>query len=56
MESRNKERQNHSPNFALKYHASANFFIGGREISEMAVVFGECGRECLSGPGNPDDI
>ena len=20
--------------------------------SKMAVVFGECGRECLSGPGN----
>ncbi len=20
----------------------------------MAVVFGECGRECLSGPGNTD--
>jgi hypothetical protein len=22
--------------------------------SKMAVVFGECGRECLSGPGNTD--
>ncbi len=23
---------------------------------KMAVVFGECGRECLSGPGNTDPI
>ena len=37
---------------ALKYHAAANFLIGGRESLKMVVVFGECGRECLSGPGN----
>jgi len=30
---------------ALKYHAAAEFLIGGREPSKIAVVFGECGRE-----------
>ncbi len=43
---------------ALKYHAAANFFIGGTKVavkaSKVAVVFGECGRECLSGPGNTE--
>ncbi len=39
---------------ALNYHAAANFWIGGRERFEngMLVVFGECGRECFSGPSN----
>jgi hypothetical protein len=40
----------------LKYHAAANFSTGCRESFEnengMAVVFGKCGCECLSGPGN----
>jgi hypothetical protein len=31
---------------------SSKFLIGGRESSKMAVVYGECGRECLSGPCN----
>jgi hypothetical protein len=43
---------------ALKYHAAANFLIGAPKVavkaSKMPVVFGECGRECLSGPGNSD--
>ncbi len=41
-------------NFALKYHAAAKYLIGGRKSFEngMAVVFGECSRECLSEPGN----
>jgi hypothetical protein len=31
---------------------SSKFLIGGRESFERAVVFRECGREYLSGPGN----
>ncbi len=43
---------------ALKYHAAANFLIDGPQVtvkaSKMAVVFGECGLECFTGPGNTE--
>ena len=35
-----------------KYHAAANFLYVAVKASKMALVFGECGRECLSRPGN----
>jgi hypothetical protein len=35
----------------LKYYAAAKFLMAVK-ASKMAVVFGKCGRECLSGPGN----
>ena len=37
---------------ALKYHAAANCWSVAVKASKMTVVFGECGRECLSAPGN----
>jgi hypothetical protein len=66
LESRNKKNYKIPPQIlwflffycfcALKYHAAANFLIGGPKVavkaSKMAVVLGECGRECLSRPGN----
>ncbi len=61
MESRNKKMAKSLPKHcvflffcgvcALKYHARSKFLIGGRE---MAVVFGKCGCECLSVPGNTE--
>jgi hypothetical protein len=41
---------------ALKYHVAANFLKVAVKASKMAVVFDECGRECLSGPGNTAGI
>jgi hypothetical protein len=68
VESRNKKMAKSLPNHyvfcfvfycccAFKYHAAANFFIGGCESFENGrgfLVFGVCGRECLSGPGSTE--
>jgi hypothetical protein len=67
MESGNKKVSKSLPKYnvfcffifcALKYHAAPNFLIDGPQVavkaSKMAVVFGECVRECFSGPGNTE--
>jgi hypothetical protein len=42
--------------YASNYHAAANFLIGGHESFKNGRVFGKCGRECLSRPGNTAEI
>ncbi len=58
MESRNKKISKSLPKpyvsfvyccCALKYHGAVKCLIGGHEV-----VFGECGRECVLGPGNTE--